>query len=251
MLTLRPIIVLLSAAALLLAGCNTNSASSTPTGNQQSHANGHSPSELRAAYTAYWNAFTKPDPSKYCSMLTDKESGQFVEEVSSSGLAGHPKSCGAAVMTTYTMMKAFSALPKLTITGVSLDGDTGIVKWSTRSSNSSDAGIARLVYRDGAWLVDEESSTGPNKAKANIARWLSNWCRLRLGMTKARAITRMGDPTSAYDATEAIPQLNWEQGAYSFTAFMNTGNVVTQLQANYANLGAADRAKVPCPAVRR
>jgi hypothetical protein len=216
----------------------------------------HSPDELRTAYTTYWNALTKPDPGKFCSMLTDKGRKQLVKEVGSSGITENPKSCGDAVIATYALMKAFSSVPKqLVITGVSVNGNKGTVHWTSKSETSTDTGTAKLVYRDGKWLVDEESgseqSSEQETARADIARWLSSWCSLRPGMTKVQAVAKMGDPTSSYDATEAVPQLNWGQGAFSFTAFMDTGNVITQLQADYRHLGAADKAKVRCAAVRR
>lgn len=84
-----------------------------------------------------------------------------------------------------------------------------------------------------------------------VAAWLDGWCKLSKGMKRDRAVEVMGEPTTEYSATEAAPQLNWETGAYHFTAFMDTDGVLGQLQANYEQLGATDRAKLKCPEMRK
>lgn len=219
----------------------------------------HSPDELTAVYTSYFEALLRPDPGRVCSLLTTKAQRQLIRDLNSGDMTvdgDKPTTCSAAVMTTYALMKAFSATPELTETVASVNGDNGTVRWSTKSSYGSENGLAQLVYEGDHWLIDRDGSGGDEasrkaEAKADISRWLSSWCDLKPGMTKAEAIAKMGEPTSSYDAIEAIPQLSWERGAYHFTAFMNTDNVLDQLQADYSHLGKRDRARLSCAETRR
>jgi|GEM_PF-4029447 hypothetical protein len=221
--------------------------------------NTHSTAALKAAYNASIQAYLKPDPEKFCSSLTARGQQRLVAELNSGGITvgdGRVKDCKDAVMAAYALMKMFSVAPKETITAAAVAGDNGTVHWVSKSATSTDKGVAKLVYQDGRWLIDDmgssdSGSSDEEQAKADISRWLSNWCSLKPGMTKAEAIAKMGTPTTSYDATQATPQLNWEQGAYSFTAFMDTDNVLDQLQADYSHLGKRDRSKLSCPDTRR
>jgi hypothetical protein len=242
--------LLVVATAVALVGCSSSSSGSK---GSQSEAG------LRAAYSASIDAYLKPDPNKFCSSLTPRGQQRFVDELNSGGITvdqGKAKDCKSAVMAAYALMKMFSVTPKETITTATVAGERGTVHWVSKSATSTDKGVAKLVFQDGRWLIDDmggsdSGSSDEQQAKADISRWLSNWCDLEPGMTKSEAITKMGPPTTSYDATRATPQLNWDQGAYSFTAFMNTDNVLDQLQADYSHLGKRDRSKLRCSDVRR
>ncbi|MGA9762015.1 MAG: hypothetical protein WBQ14_06310 [Gaiellaceae bacterium] len=226
---------------------------------KRSPDNSHSTAALKAAYTSSIQAYLKPNPEKFCSSLTEKGQQRLVDELNSGGITvgdGKVKDCKAAVIAAYALMKMFSVTPKETITAATVTGDRGTVHWIAKSAGSTDRGVAKLVYQNDRWLIDDmgggdSGASDEQQAKADISRWLSNWCSLKPGMTKTQAIAKMGTPTTSYDATQATPQLNWEQGAYSFTAFMNTDNVLDQLQADYSHLGKRDLSKLSCPADRR
>ena len=244
---------LFAVTALALSGCGSSA-------NKANSARpAHSTAELKAAYSSATEAYLKPDPEKFCSSLTAKGQQRLVAELNSGGITvgdGKVKDCKSAVMAAYALMKMFSVSPKETITSATVAGERGTVHWVSKSSSSTDKGVAKLVYKNDRWLIDDmgggdSSASDEQQVKADIARWLSNWCALKPGMTKAQAIAKMGTPTTSYDATQATPQLNWDQGAYSFTAFMDTDTVLDQLQADYSHLGKRDRAKLTCSDTRR
>ncbi len=112
-----------------------------------------------------------------------------------------------------------------------------------------------LTNTDSSWKVhgdvseqykQAEASASASAAVANSSRWLENWCKIEKGMTKEQAEALMGAPTATFDATRGTPQDQWQQGAFSFTAFFDTDSIVNGFWMNTDSLGKNDLAKVPC-----
>jgi len=137
-----------------------------------------------------------------------------------------------------------------------VDGDEAIVQVSYDDGTDETYG---LVYDDDRWLVDseggdvdasdEETDLSEEEAQATADGWLASWCSVQIGMTRDETVTLMGDPTNEYGIEDdSSPQLNWSLGAYDFTVFLDTDDVVNGFGGSYDSLGESDLAQLPCVA---
>jgi outer membrane protein OmpA-like peptidoglycan-associated protein len=92
------------------------------------------------------------------------------------------------------------------------------------------------------------SACGASDVPQSVAdAWPIKWCQTLPDVSKEQLVTIMGQPTTALDT-----QLSWSapQYKYRFTAFFNADGTVKQLEIMDYMLNDAEKAALPCDAVR-
>lgn len=242
--------------AFSLTGCGGGEDEPESQGPESTSTNSDAPSEAADApdtegaldlVRKWTQAVADGDGKEACSYQTDAFTEEMVAEFVHEGFASSGTPCEAVVKSAGEMMEAFGVGGKATVTLVSAEGNQATVKAVAEgSADEPDAYV--LEYADGRWLIAGDAKD--DLAKANAARWVENWCKLQPGQTKAAAIALMGEPTQEYGVADADPQIGWEQGPYSFTAFLDTDDNVRSFYADYDSLGQSDLAKMPCQKTR-
>lgn len=221
------------APALLLMGCS---------GGHSQDADG-----AEEALEDYFQALSNGDDDA-CDMETDRyreESNEFWEE----GI-----DCPERIEQAQAFLEALDVDLDDAEFDAEVDGDEATVQASYDDGTEETYG---LVYEDDRWLVDSEGGDGDasdeedelseEEAQATADAWLASWCSVEIGMTRDEAIAVMGEPTTEYGIEDdSDPQLNWSLGAYDFTVFLDTDDVVTGFGGDYDSLGESDLAQMPC-----
>ncbi|WP_322937864.1 nuclear transport factor 2 family protein [Nocardioides bizhenqiangii] len=230
--TIRRGLAALVAPALLLMGCS---------GGYSKDADG-----AEEALEDYFHELANGDDDA-CDMETKRyreESNEFWEE----GI-----DCPDRVKQAQGFMDAFEVDLEDAEFDAEVDGDKATVQVSYDDGEEETYG---LVYEDDRWLVDSEGEADASdgetelseeEAQATADGWLASWCSVQTGMSRDEAIALMGEPTSELGIEDdADPQLHWSLGAYDFTVFLDTDDIVTSFGGNYDSLGESDLAQLPC-----
>jgi len=218
---------------LLLAGCS---------GGQPKDADG-----AEEALDDYFHALANGDDDA-CDMETERyreESNEAWEE----GI-----DCPERVKQAQTLLEAFEVDLDDAEFDAEVDGDEATVHVEYSDGDDETFG---LVYDDDRWLVDseggdvdaadEETELSEDEAQATADGWLAAWCSVQIGMTRDEAVALMGEPTYEYGIEDdSTPQLNWSLGAYDFTVFLDTDDVINEFGGSYDDLGESDLAQLPC-----
>jgi|GEM_PF-6870022 len=229
---IRPGVAVLLVPALLLMGCG---------GGHSKDADG-----AEEALEDYFHALSTGDDDA-CDMETDRyreEANEFWEE----GI-----DCPDRIEESQAFLKAFDVDLDDAEFDAEVDGDKAIVDASYDDGTDE---TYVLVYDDDRWLVDsegaEESTDGEpelseEEAQATADEWLASWCSVQIGMTRDEAVELMGEPTNEYGIEDdSTPQMNWSLGAYDFTVFLDTDDVINEFGGNYDDLGESDLGQLPC-----
>ena len=230
---IRSTLATVLAPALLLVGCG---------GGHSKDADG-----AEEALEEYFHALSNGDDDA-CDLETERyreEANEFWEE----GI-----DCPARIKHMQGLLEALEVDLDDAEFDAQVDGDKATVHASYGDDTEETYG---LVYDDDRWLVDseggdvaaseEEPELSEEEAQATADGWLGAWCSVQIGMTRDEAIAVMGEPTSELGIEDdAEPQLNYSLGAYDFTVFLDTDDVVKGFYANYDSLGESDLAQMPC-----
>lgn len=210
------------------------------------------PDDARAVFGTWLTAVEAGDGATACALETPEFTEQTLAESVESGIVDADATCEEMIQVASALIRAFGGMGFYETSVESSDGAEATVRVDYEGS---DDGTFVMSFVDGEWLMAEEISNEADPAAdfaETSARWLDNWCSVKVGMTRDEAVALMGEPTVEYGPEEtSYPQVGWEQGGYSFVGFLDTNGAVRTLQGRYDNLGAADREQVTCPEVRR
>ncbi len=100
------------------------------------------------------------------------------------------------------------------------------------------------------WVI-ASTSVRTEGDDARTARWVSGWCDLSLGMTRAEVAAVMGPPSGEYTISNGgEPQLYWASRQYDFRAYLDLDDTVLDLVGDYDALSEGDRRLLACPEMR-
>lgn len=80
--------------------------------------------------------------------------------------------------------------------------------------------------------------------------WMTKWCEAKPGMTRAEMRAIMGPPQQEFDLASGTPQMSWVAYEFMFNAFMNSDDVVRQLDVNDFQLTEAEKSQIACDSTR-
>ena len=105
--------------------------------------------------------------------------------------------------------------------------------------------LAVLCVGSAAMCPSANSATNVPQSLADT--WPAKWCQTLPDVSKEQLIATMGQPTTSLET-----QLTWSapQYKYRFTAFFNADGTVKQLEIMDYMLSDAEKAALPCDAVR-
>jgi hypothetical protein len=112
------------------------------------------------------------------------------------------------------------------------------------------ATLALLVILNACgWGETQEQVAKPPTEQ--VQHWISSYCQLQRGQTRAEAIEIMGNPTSeSAGKGNAIASLYWGQNSgqesYGFSAFLDTDGLVSDFLASYEGFGQFNLDEPPC-----
>jgi hypothetical protein len=79
-----------------------------------------------------------------------------------------------------------------------------------------------------------------------VKGWVTKWCAIQLGISKAQLVAIMGKPTEPSNGQSD----RWQGYGWQFNAFYDTAGNVRQLDINENGLNAAEKADLGCDATR-
>lgn len=100
----------------------------------------------------------------------------------------------------------------------------------------------------------QSGASGPldlNPSPEIAKGWMTKWCQAKPGMTRAEMREIMGPPQQEFDLASGSPQMTWSAYEFMFNAFMNSDDVVRQLDANDFQLTEAEKSQIKCDVTRK
>lgn len=209
--------------------------------------------DATTAFNSWLDAIASADGKKACSLQTAKFTKVSLAQSVKEGIVDKGATCEVNIAATVVLAKAFGVdldFADRTVTAGETTAERAVINLALPGDEPSQYVMA--LESDG-WKVDEDNEDAGHEEsfEATATRWTENWCSLEVGMSSAEVRKAMGEPTSEFGSDESYPQLAFENGGYSYVAFLDTGGNVMQLQGDYDKLGHADRAKISCAEVRR
>jgi hypothetical protein len=92
--------------------------------------------------------------------------------------------------------------------------------------------------------VNSADSSSDQTSATDVARWVANWCAVRIGMKTGDAERLMGRPTKGTEGS--LGTLVWTGRGYGLIAGTKDGRIITLYDAGRSG----EQPALPCPAIR-
>ena len=214
---------------------------------------GPSVEDAKDTLRTWGEAYVSGDADTACALQSDTYTANAVTESVDDGFLPPNATCADTVRMATELIKAFGG--DYTAKKISLVSRSGDVIVLQVTYGDGDSEKYRMSVNDDHWLVTEDvtkdNADGSNVTDLQADWWVDTWCDLTPGMSRKQTIAKMGTPTEEWTAEDdATPQLEWDHGPYSFTAFLTDDNTVAQLDADYSRVDDFDRMRMDCPSSR-